>query len=99
MTRWPDAETPDDWSQGIPLAYMQRVHDYWLNEYDFRSREARSIAGPLSSRRLMVDIHFYTFVHQEDAKPLLMTHGWPGSVVEFQNVIGPLTDPTSWRTG
>ena len=95
MTRWPDAETPDDWSQGIPLAYMQRVHDYWLNKYDFRSREATLNRWPAFITQIDgLDIHFlHIRSPREDAKPLLMTHGWPGSVVEFQNVIGPLIDP------
>ena len=95
MTRWPDAETPDDWSQGIPLDYMQRVHDYWLNEYDFRSREATLNRWPAFITQIDgLDIHFlHIRSPREDAKPLLMTHGWPGSVVEFQNVIGPLIDP------
>ena len=85
---------PDDWSQGIPLAYMQRVHDYWLNEYDFRSREAALNRWPAFIRRSMGWIFTsYTFVHQRGRETTLMTHGWPGSVVEFQNVIGPLTDP------
>ena len=103
-TRWPEAETPDDWSQGIPLAYLQELCDYWANDYDWRAREAAlnrfdQFTTPLS-RRLdgdateTLNIHF---IHQRsrhtDARPLLMTHGWPGSVVEFQKVIAPLTDP------
>ena len=97
MTRWPDAETPDDWSQGIPLAYMQRVHHYWLNEYDFRSREAALNRWPAFITQIDgLDIHFlHIRSPREDAKPLLMTHGWPGSIVEFQKVIGPLTDPAA----
>lgn len=95
-TRWPDPETVDDWSQGAPLAWIQDMCRYWAAEYDWRAREARlnrfdqwltNIDG--------LDIHF---IHQRsphaEARPLLITHGWPGSVVEFHKVIEPLTDPT-----
>ena len=97
MTRWPDAETLTIGRKGIPLAYMQRVQDYWLNKYDFRSREATLNRWPAFITQIDgLDIHFlHIRSPREDAKPLLMTHGWPGSVVEFQNVIGPLTDPDS----
>ena len=97
-TRWPDRENVDDWSQGIPLAYVQKVAAYWANGYDWRRREAAlnrfdqfitTIDG--------VDIHF---VHQrsphEGALPLLITHGWPGSIVEFHKVIEPLVDPVAF---
>jgi len=95
LTRWPDKETPEDWTQGIPLAYMKEIHDYWLNEYDWRSREALLNTHPQFQLNVDdLDIHF---IHVRspvtNARPLLMTHGWPGSIVEFQKVIGPLTDP------
>ncbi len=94
-TRWPDAETPDDWSQGVPLTYMKQVHQYWLHQYDFRAREALLNQWPAFITEIEgLDIHFlHIRSPREDARPLLMTHGWPGSIVEFQKVIGPLTDP------
>jgi pimeloyl-ACP methyl ester carboxylesterase len=96
-TRWPDPEPVDDWSQGIPLAYVQEVCAYWAEKYDWRAREAALNRYPQFVTTLDdVDIHF---VHvrspHEDARPLVLTHGWPGSIVEFQKVIGPLTDPTA----
>ena len=96
-TRWPDAECVDDWSQGIPLSYVREVCEYWANKYDWREREARLNAHP--QFRLPIDglgIHFQHIRSPEtNALPLVMTHGWPGSVVEFQKVIGPLTDPAA----
>ena len=91
-TRWPDAETPDDWSQGLPLAYAKALRDYWRDDYDWRAREAYFNRFPQFTTRIDgLDIHF---VHQRsanaDAPALLITHGWPGSVVEFHKVIGPL---------
>ncbi len=98
-SRWPEAETVDDWSQGIPLAYTRDLAAYWADGYDWRPREAAlnrfdhyltEIDG--------LDIHF---IHQrsphDDALPLLITHGWPGSVVEFHKVIEPLVNPASGR--
>lgn len=96
-TRWPERETVDDWSQGIPLEYVQTVCAYWADEYDWRAREARLNAFPQFKTELdELDIHFI-HVQSPDpgALPLLMTHGWPGSVVEFLDVIGPLTDPVA----
>ena len=91
-TRWPDAETPDDWSQGLPLAYAKALRDYWLREYDWRRREAHFNNFPQFTTRIDgLDIHF---IHRRsanaDAPALLITHGWPGSVVEFHKVIEPL---------
>ena len=96
-TRWPEAEPVDDWSQGAPLAWIQDMCHYWGNRYDWREREAllnrfdqfvTTIDG--------IDIHF---IHQRsphpEARPLLITHGWPGSIVEFHKVIEPLTNPTA----
>ncbi len=96
-TRWPERECVDDWSQGIPLAYVQEVCAYWAEKYDWRERASRLDAFP--QFRTAIDglgIHFYHVrsPHPE-ALPLVITHGWPGSVVEFQKVIGPLTDPTA----
>ena len=95
-TRWPDKETPGDWSQGIPLAYVQDVCRYWANDYDWRKREALLNRFPQFKTTIDgVEIHF---VHvrspHANALPLVMTHGWPGSIVEFHKVIEPLTDPT-----
>ena len=97
MTRWPNKETPEDWSQGIPLGYMKELCDYWQHEYDWRIREERLNRFPQFVTEIDgMDIHF---IHQpsvhENARPLIITHGWPGSVVEFQKVIEPLTDPTA----
>jgi pimeloyl-ACP methyl ester carboxylesterase len=96
-TRWPERETVDDWSQGIPLAYVEDVCGYWAEKYDWRAREARLNRFPQFRTRLDgLAIHF---VHvrspHADALPLVVTHGWPGSIVEFQKVIEPLTDPTA----
>jgi epoxide hydrolase len=96
-TRWPDAETVDDWSQGIPLAYVQEVCAYWAEKYDWRAREARINAFPQFRTAIDgCDIHFlHVRSPHEDALPLVVTHGWPGSVVEFLEVIRPLADPTA----
>ena len=94
--RWPEKETPDDWTQGIPLAYTKEICTYWANEYDWRAREARLNEFP--QFRTEVDGLNIHFVHvrspEENALPLVMTHGWPGSIVEFHKVIEPLVDPT-----
>lgn len=94
-TRWPDPETVDDTSQGIPLAYMRELCDYWLEEYDWRAREERLNSWPQYRTRIDgLGIHFLHVPSPEpDAVPVVMTHGWPGSIVEFQKVLGPLTDP------
>jgi epoxide hydrolase len=96
-TRWPERETVDDWSQGVPLAYLQDVCAYWASEYDWRATEARLNALP--QFRTEIDglgIHFLHVRSPEPAAlPLVMTHGWPGSIVEFLKVIGPLTDPAA----
>jgi pimeloyl-ACP methyl ester carboxylesterase len=94
-TRWPERETVDDWSQGIPLAYVQDVCAYWADKYDWRAREARLNRFPQFETTIDgVGIHF---VHARsphpNAQPLVITHGWPGSIVEFQEVIEPLVDP------
>jgi epoxide hydrolase len=98
QTRWPEKETVEDWSQGIPLAYNKEVCEYWAHDYDWRSTEARLNTFP--QFRTQIDglgIHIIHVRSQHpDALPLVMTHGWPGSVVEFLKVIGPLTDPTSY---
>ncbi|QBS38952.1 epoxide hydrolase family protein [Nocardia sp. CS682] len=96
-TRWPERETVQDWSQGVPLAYVQDLCAYWANEYDWRATEARLNSWP--NVRTEIDglgIHFLHVRSPEPgALPLLLTHGWPGSIVEFGKVIGPLTDPAA----
>lgn len=97
-TRWPDKETPGDWSQGIPLQYMQEVVAYWAETYDWRAREAS--LNRFEQFRTTIDGLGIHFIHHRSphpgALPLLMTHGWPGSIVEFQKVIGALADPTTY---
>lgn len=97
QTRWPDAETVGDWSQGAPLARVQALCAYWKNGYEWRRCEA--MLNGWGQHRTVLDglgIHFLHVRSPEpDATPLLMTHGWPGSVIEFHKVIGPLTDPAA----
>jgi pimeloyl-ACP methyl ester carboxylesterase len=94
-TRWPEAETPDDWTQGVPLDYLKDVCRYWLESYDWRKTERR--LNKLPQFTLNIDELNIHFVHvrstHENARPLLMTYGWPGSIVEFLKVIEPLTQP------
>ena len=94
-TRWPDAETVDDWSQGIPLSYVKEVCEYWAGQYDWREREARLNRFPQFKTEIEgLDIHFIHVRSPEpDAQPLVVTHGWPGSIVEFLDVLPALTDP------
>ena len=96
LTRWPDKETPKDWTQGIPLSYMKDIHSYWLNEYDWRKQEEKLNEFPHFMTKINdLDIHFIHLKSPHpEAKPLIITHGWPGSIVEFLQVIKPLTDPT-----
>jgi len=95
LTRWPDKETPDDWSQGIPLSYMKEIQKYWLTDYDWPKRLTLLNQWPGFKTELDgLGIHFlHIRSPEEQAAPLLLTHGWPGSIIEFQKVIGPLTDP------
>jgi pimeloyl-ACP methyl ester carboxylesterase len=96
-TRWPDRETVDDWSQGIPLAYVGELCEYWAGTYDFAAAQARFNATPQFVTQIDgLDIHFLHARSPElDAQPLIITHGWPGSVAEFHEVIGPLSDPVA----
>ena len=98
-TRWPERETVEDWSQGIPLAYVQELCRYWERDYDMRRLEARLNAHPQFRTTIDdVGIHFLHVRSRHDgALPLVMTHGWPGSVIEFLNVIEPLTNPADPR--
>ena len=97
-TRWPEKELVDDQSQGVQLATIQQLARYWGTEYDFRRFEARLNALPQFITEIDgLDIHFiHARSPHQDALPLIITHGWPGSVVEMLNVVGPLTDPTAY---
>jgi epoxide hydrolase len=96
-TRWPEAETVADWSQGVPLGYLRELCRHWADGYDWRATEARLNRLPQFRTRIDgLGIHLlHVRSPHPDALPLVMTHGWPGSVVEFLKVIGPLTDPTA----
>ena len=97
-TRWPEKETVEDWSQGVPLSYIKEVHDYWINEYDWRSREEYYNSLPQFITDIEgIDIHFIHIKSKhEEAQPLIISHGWPGSIVEFHKVINSLVDPLSY---
>jgi len=96
-TRWPEKEPVADQSQGVQLATIQALAHYWETEYDFRRLEARLNALPQFITEIDgLDIHFiHVRSPHENALPLVITHGWPGSIVEMLNVIGPLADPTA----
>src|SRR5512133_2446119 len=96
-TRWPSKELVDDRSQGGQLATIQALSRYWTMDYDWRKCEARLNALPQFTTEIdEVDIHFiHVRSDHEDALPLIMTHGWPGSVIELLETVGPLTDPTA----
>ncbi len=96
-TRWPEDETVDDWSQGVPATYLREICAYWADTYDWRAAEARLNAVP--QFRTEIDGFGIHYLHARsphpDALPLILTHGWPGSVFEFLEVLGPLTDPVT----
>lgn len=96
-TRWPERETVTDWSQGVPLDYVRELCDYWAHRYDWRRAEAQ--LNTFAQFRTDIDGLGIHLLHvrspHPDALPLIVTHGWPGSVIEFGKVIGPLTDPTA----
>ena len=96
-TRWPEHETVDDDSQGVQLATIRELARYWAAEYDWRRCEARLNALPQFTTEIDgLDVHFlHVRSPHEDALPLIVTHGWPGSIIEQLKIIGPLTDPTS----
>ena len=100
-TRWPDRETVDDRTQGIQLARVQQLVDYWATDYDWRNLEARMKEFPQFITEIDgLDIHFiHVRSPHANALPLIMTHGWPGSFLEFVKVIGPLSDPESHGAG
>jgi epoxide hydrolase len=97
LTRWPDKETVTDWSQGVPLAAIQELCEYWQTEYDWRRCEALLNSYPQFTT-VIDGVEFY-FLHirsrHENALPLMLTHGWPGSVLEFRHIIDKLVDPES----
>jgi pimeloyl-ACP methyl ester carboxylesterase len=97
-TRWPSKELVEDRSQGVQLATLQELSRYWADDYDFGRIEARLNALPQFTTVIDgVDIHFiHVRARHEDALPLIMTHGWPGSVIELLETVGPLTDPTAY---
>jgi pimeloyl-ACP methyl ester carboxylesterase len=96
-TRWPDKETVADHSQGVQLATIQALARYWAIDYDWRRCEARLNALPQFLTEIDgLDMHFiHVRSHHEDALPLIVTHGWPGSVIEQLKIIDPLTNPTA----
>ncbi len=96
-TQWPERETVTDASQGVQFATMQKLASYWSTEYDWRKCEAKLKALPNFITEIDgLDIHFiHVRSKHENALPLIVTHGWPGSVVEQLKIIGPLTDPTA----
>ncbi|WP_230466571.1 epoxide hydrolase family protein [[Actinomadura] parvosata] len=97
-TRWPDRETVADTSQGVPLALMREVTSYWARQYDWRKGEAKLNALPQFVTQVDgLDIHFvHVRSKHANALPLIVTHGWPGSVFEQLKIIKPLTDPTAY---
>ncbi|SDC35123.1 Pimeloyl-ACP methyl ester carboxylesterase [Geodermatophilus telluris] len=97
--RWPEPATVDDWSQGVPVAWLREVCRYWAEDYDWTVVQSRLNAVPQATT--VVDGLSVHFLHvrspHEGALPLVLTHGWPGSVLEFLDVLGPLTDPEDPR--
>ena len=100
MTRWPMRETVTDDSQGVPLAMLQQLAHYWATDYDWRKVEAKLNALPHFLTEIDgLDIHFiHVRSKHENALPLIVTHGWPGSIIEQMKIIDPLTNPTAHRT-
>jgi hypothetical protein len=96
-TRWPDKETVADHSQGVPLATMRELARYWATEYDWRKAEARLNALPQFITEIDgLDVHFiHVRSKHKNALPLIVTHGWPGSILEQVKIIEPLTNPTA----
>jgi len=96
--RWPSKETAEGWEQGVPLHKAKEVADYWLNHYDWRRFERTANAFPQFLTRIDdLDIHFFHVRSKHPgAMPILLLHGWPGSFVEFINLVGPLTDPVAY---
>ncbi len=97
-TRWPDREIVADQSQGVQLTTVQQLVRYWQTDYDWRKMEARLNALPQFVTEIDgVDIHFiHVRSRHENALPMIVTHGWPGSIIEQMKIVGPLTDPTAY---
>ena len=97
-TRWPERETCDGWDQGVPLAYAREMADYWADEYDWRRWENRLNQWPQYKTEIDgIDIHFIHLRSSHDnALPVIISHGWPGSVVEFHKIIEPLASPEKY---
>ena len=97
-TNWPEREPVADQSQGVPLATMQKLADYWTTEYDWRKVEAKLNSYPQFITNIDgLDIHFiHVRSKHEDALPLIVTHGWPGSIIEQLKIVEPLTNPTAY---
>ncbi|NBE82748.1 alpha/beta fold hydrolase [Micromonospora sp. NEAU-HG-1] len=97
-TRWPDESPATGWEAGVPQGYLKDLADYWGTDYDWRAHEARLNEFPQFTTE--IDGQTVHFLHvrspEPGAVPLILTHGWPGSVVEFMNIIGPLTDPARY---
>src|SRR5690242_12656810 len=87
----------DDWTTGVPVSFLTELVDYWRTEYDWRAAEAELNAFPQYTTEIEGQQIYFLHVPsaEPEALPLLLTHGWPGSVVEFLDVIGPLTDPVA----
>ena len=100
-SRWPEQETVDDWSQGIPLSYTRELAEYWATDYDWRRFEKKLNGWPQFTTEIEgIDIHFiHRISPHENALPLIISHGWPGSVVEFHKIIDALADPTTHGGG
>ncbi len=97
-TRWPEAELVDDWSQGAPLKWIQEISGYWAEMATTGARVRQSSIASSSSRPRLTgstSISLHARSKEPNALPLIITHGWPGSIVEFQKVIAPLTDPVA----
>lgn len=96
-TRWPDRETVSDWLQGAPLTKLRELVDYWRRDYDWRRCER--VLARIPQFETHIDGLNFHFIHarsrHSDALPIVMTHGWPGSIVEFMEIVAPLTDPTA----
>ena len=97
-TRWPERETVNDNTQGVQLATMQKLADYWANHHDWRRAEAQLFSYPNFITSIDgLDVHFiHVKSKHPNALPVIITHGWPGSIIEQLKVIGPLTDPTAY---
>ncbi len=100
-TRWPDRETVADQSQGVQLATIQALARYWASEYDWREIETKLNALPNFITEIDgLDIHFiHVRSKHDDALPLIVTHGWPGSIIEQMKIVDPLTNPTAHGAG